>query len=334
MVADLFMTPTASLADVVLPVAANLEYDDLVQRRGSVAARPKIKVHPGECRSDMQWINLIAERMGLGHYFWPDESAALDAILAPAGLNYDRLKTMGIYSLDHHYKKYEEQGFSTPTGKVELFSESLQKMGIDPLPNFLEPKPTRRGSLEKTTNYPLVLTSGKNPFYYHGSHRNIASLRNLSPKPLAELHPETATKLGLKDGDRIYIETPRGKIRQTLRLNEDLDPRVVIAAFGWWFPEKGPADSYGWQEANLNLLTDSAANLDPAMGSANLRGLACKVYTAVCLWKASYWFLVISLKASKIRNLKSKSFIQSADNIEHPAGNQQSSGDIHNKSYQ
>jgi len=280
MVADLFMTPTASLADVVLPVAANLEYDDLVQRRGCVAARPKIKAPPGECRSDMQWINLIAGRMGFGQYFWQGESAALDAILAPAGLNFDRLKTLGIYCLDQHYKKYEEQGFSTTSGKVDLFSEPLREMGIDPLPGFVEPKLTPGGSPEKTTEYPLVLTSSKNPFYYHASHRNIASLRKLSPKPLAQLHPETASKLGLKDGDRIYIETSQGKIRQTLRLNQDLDPRVVIAAFGWWFPEKGPADSYGWQEANLNLLTDSSAPLDPAMGSANLRGLVCKVYKA------------------------------------------------------
>jgi hypothetical protein len=55
---------------------------------------------------------------------------------------------------------------------------------------------------------------------------------------------------------------------------------VVAAAFGWWFPEKGPSDSYGWQEANLNLLTDGTAPLDPALGSAHLRGLAFKVYKA------------------------------------------------------
>ncbi len=279
-VVDLFMTPTASLADIVLPVAANLEYDDLVQRRGCVAARPKIKAPPGECQSDMQWINLIAGRMGFGQYFWPDESAALDAILAPAGLSFDRLKALGIYCLDQHYKKYEAQGFATPSGKVDLFSEPLQKMGIDPLPSFVEPKLTSCDSPELTTEYPLVLTSSKNPFYYHASHRNITSLRKLSPEPQAELHPETASKLDLKDGDQIHIETPRGKIRQTLRLNEDLDPRVVIAAFGWWFPEKGAAEFYGWQEANLNLLTDSSAPLDPAMGSANLRGVVCKVYKA------------------------------------------------------
>jgi anaerobic selenocysteine-containing dehydrogenase len=279
-VADLFMTPTALLADIVLPVAANLEYDDLVQRRGCVAARPKIKASPAECRSDMQWINLIAGRMGFGQYFWQDESAALDAILAPAGLNFDQLKTMGLYCVEQHYKNYESRGFYTRSGKVDLFSEPLREMGIDPLPVFAEPKLTPFGSPELTTQYPLVLTSSKNPFFYHASHRNIPSLRKLSPEPLVELHPQTAAKLDLKEGDRVHIETPQGKIRQTLRLNDDLDRRVVVAAFGWWFPEKEPAELYGWQEANLNLLTDSAEPHDPALGSANLRGVICKVSKA------------------------------------------------------
>jgi anaerobic selenocysteine-containing dehydrogenase len=279
-VADLFMTPTTLLADIVLPVAANLEYDDLVQGRGCVAARPKIKAPPGECRSDMQWINLVAGRMGFGQYFWQDESAALDAVLAPAGLNFDQLKTLGIYCAEHHYRKYEIRGFSTRSGKVDLFSEPLRELGIDPLPVYNEPKLTPFGSPELTSEYPLVLTSSKNPFFYHASHRNIKSLRQLSPEPVTELHPDTAVKLGLNEGDRVCIETPRGKIRQLLRLNAHLDPRVVIAAFGWWFPEQGPDQLYGWQEANLNLLTDDSPPLDPAMGSANLRGFMCRVYRA------------------------------------------------------
>jgi anaerobic selenocysteine-containing dehydrogenase len=218
--------------------------------------------------------------MGFGQYFWQDESAALDAVLAPAGLNFDQLKTLGIYCAEHHYRKYEIRGFSTRSGKVDLFSEPLRELGIDPLPVYNEPKLTPFGSPELTSEYPLVLTSSKNPFFYHASHRNIKSLRQLSPEPVTELHPDTAVKLGLNEGDRVCIETPRGKIRQLLRLNAHLDPRVVIAAFGWWFPEQGPGQLYGWQEANLNLLTDDSPPLDPAMGSANLRGFMCRVYRA------------------------------------------------------
>jgi anaerobic selenocysteine-containing dehydrogenase len=278
--ADLFMTPTVAMADIVLPVAAHLEYDDLVQHRGCVAARPRIIAPAGECRSDMQWINLIADRMGFGRYFWRDESDAIDAVLAPAGLNFERLKNLGIYCAEHHYRKYQARGFSTRSGKVELFSEPLREMGIDPLPVFAEPRLTPFGSPELTSEFPLVLTSSKNPFFYHASHRNIKSLRQLSPEPVTEMHPDTAATLGLNAGDRVCIETPAGKIRQWLRLNAHLDPRVVIAAFGWWFPERGPSELYGWQEANLNLLTDSAPPHDPALGSANLRGLMCRVYKA------------------------------------------------------
>jgi anaerobic selenocysteine-containing dehydrogenase len=218
--------------------------------------------------------------MGFGQYFWQDEATALDAILAPADLSFDRLKVLGIHCAEHHYRKYELRGFSTRSGKVELFSEPLQELGIDPLPGFTEPKWTPCGSPELKNDYPLVLTSCKNPFFYHASHRNIPSLRKLSPDPLVEMHPDTAVKLGLNEGDRVHIETPQGKICQTLRLNADLDPRVVVAAYGWWFPEKGPAELYGWQEANLNLLTDNAEPHDPAMGSANLRGIICRVYKA------------------------------------------------------
>jgi anaerobic selenocysteine-containing dehydrogenase len=279
-VADLFMTPTVAMADIVLPVAANLEYDDLVQHRSGVAAHPKVVAPPGDCRSDMQWINLIAARMGFGHFFWENEAAALDAILAPAGLTFSQLKSRGLHAVEQRYQKYETRGFATRSGKVELFSEALQEMGIDPLPVYLEPRLTPFGSPDLAAEYPLVLTSSKNPFFYHASHRNIAGLRKLSPVPLAELHPQTAADLGLKTGEAVCIENPVGKIKQTLRLNADLDPRVVIAAFGWWFPERGASELYGWQEANLNLFTDSAPPHDPALGSANLRGLMCRVYKA------------------------------------------------------
>jgi anaerobic selenocysteine-containing dehydrogenase len=93
------------------------------------------------------------------------------------------------------------------------------------------------------------------------------------------LNPQTAAKLGIKDGDWIYIETPRGRIKQKLKINEALDARVIFAAFGWWFPEKPASELHGWQESNLNILTTSDPR-DPALGSPNLRGGLCRVYKA------------------------------------------------------
>jgi anaerobic selenocysteine-containing dehydrogenase len=279
-VAELFMTPTAELADIVLPVAADLEYDTLVWSQGRVAAHPKIVDPPGACLSDPQWLSRLAARMGFGAEFWDEDRVALDAILRPGGLTFEQLASMGVYGPQTRYRKHETEGFLTPSGKVELFSQRLESMGLDPLPVYHEPPQTPYGAQSSLGAYPLVLTNCKNPVYYQASHRGIPSLRKLSPEPLAEVHPETAARLGLHQGDRVYIETRQGRIRQRLRLNADLDPRVVVVALGWWFPERGPGDLYGWREANLNLLTDSSPPHDPAMGSPNLRGLMCKVYKA------------------------------------------------------
>ena len=279
-VAELFMTPTAEMADIVLPAAADLEYDALVKNQGCIAAHPKIVEPPGACLSDGQWISRIAERMGGGQHFWESDAAAIDAILGPGGFTFEQLSAVGVYAPETRYQKYEESGFETPSGKVELFSRRLDDLGLDPLPTYHEPGQTPFGRPDLIEEYPLVLTNGKNPYFYHASHRNLPGLRRLSPEPLAELHPETAARLGLSQADMVFIETPQGKIKQRLRVNADLDPRVVIVALGWWFPERGPVDLYDWREANLNLLTDSAPPHDPAMGSPNLRGLVCKVYKA------------------------------------------------------
>jgi hypothetical protein len=59
---------------------------------------------------------------------------------------------------------------------------------------------------------------------------------------------------------------------------DSLDPRVVVVGHDWWFPEKGAAESYGWAEANTNILTDNSPPFNHEMGSTNLRGILCKVY--------------------------------------------------------
>ena len=91
-----------------------------------------------------------------------------------------------------------------------------------------------------------------------------------------EAHPDTAKKLGLQEGAWVTIETPEGKIKQRLSLNRSLDPRVVVAAFGWWFPEKSETD-YGWSDSNINILTPSGPNYDPSTGGVTLRGIPCRV---------------------------------------------------------
>jgi anaerobic selenocysteine-containing dehydrogenase len=213
--------------------------------------------------------------MGFGDFFWNDEASAFDEVLKPLGKSYKDLSKSGALHADINYRKYATGGFNTPSGKVELYSEQLKEMGIDPLPTYEEPQNTPLSASDLLKEYPLVLTDYKNPFYYHASHRNIPSLRKLSPEPIVEMNPETGEKLGLDENELVFIETVSGKIKQKLRWNEDLDPRVIFVAHGWWFPEGKTNNLFGWDAANLNILTDDTPQSDPAMGAPTLRGIMC-----------------------------------------------------------
>jgi len=265
--AEFFMTPTAKYCDIILPVAANHEYDDFSPKFGHIVARPKIIDPPGDCRPDIQWMNLIAKELGLAG-FWDSPREAFDEILEPAGLTYQELVENGPVWAPQRYRKYLDEGFITPSGKVEIYSEALKEMGVPPIPKMVE-------HTTSTTEFPLVLTSGKDSYYYHSSWKKLPTLRKISKEPLVEMSQETAEKYGLLDGEMAYIETTEGRITQKVKLNESLDPRVVFVAHGWWFPER---EDLGWKESNDNVLTKWDGSKCQAMGAVTLRGIPCKVY--------------------------------------------------------
>ena len=123
-----------------------------------------------------------------------------------------------------------------------------------------------------------MLITGAHIFNYFGSeHRQSDYLRKSHPDPLVEIHPETARARGIAAGDWVAIESPRGKVRFRAKLTEGIDPRVVSAEFGWWFPEQDRTDGEAQLSANINVLTDDAGLLDPGMGATNLKGLMCNV---------------------------------------------------------
>ena len=91
-----------------------------------------------------------------------------------------------------------------------------------------------------------------------------------------EIHPDTAAQHGISDGDWVSIETPRGRIRQKAKLTDGIDPRVVNAQYGWWFPED-PSPEHGVWQSNVNMLTSNSPPFDPAMGTYQLRALLCRI---------------------------------------------------------
>jgi len=278
-VSDFFLTPTAQLADLVLPAATWLEQDDVVNlhKIWCVLARRKV-AQVGKARDDREVIFELAHRLGLDEAFpWKDFRAYLEWALEDAGMTFEEFCDKGMLAGEMRYHKYREHGFATASGKFEIYSSLLEAMGVSPLPVYREPPLTPVSAPELVREYPLILTTGaKIREFFHSEGRQIGSLRKKHPDPLVEIHPHTAASLGIDEGDWVLIETPHDRVRMRARLFDGIAPDVVSAEHAWWFPEDD-APEYGWRKSNVNLLFGEM-EYDPDSGSESLRSALCKVY--------------------------------------------------------
>lgn len=279
-VMDIYMTPTAELADIVLPAATWLEVDEIVSVpviAGFVALAQKRIIRMWECKQDEEVFVELARRLNLD-----SGTESIQDIysqqLRPLGITFDELKEKGFVSVPITYRKYEQTGFKTGSGKIELASSYLEMLGYDPLPFYKEPPESPISTPELAKEYPLVLTSGaRSQYFFHSEYRQIPLLRKKHPDPIVDIHPETAKKHNIQEDDWVWIESARGRIKQKAKLTNGIDPRVVHVEHAWWFPED-PAPEYGVWKSNANVLTSSAPPYDPALGTYQLRALLCKVY--------------------------------------------------------
>src|SRR5262249_45418025 len=208
--ADLFMTPTASLADIVLPIASCFEREALkigfeidVEAQSLIQFRRAVVAPPGEARSDTDFIFELAARLGLGEHFWHGEiDAAYRHQLVPSGVDFERLRAepAGMrVKLTTQYRKHAEivaqgnaLGFATPSRKIELWSETFLEHGYAALPEFVKPQIGPQSKPRLATRFPLVLTCAKPALFCQSQHRALASLRKRAQYPQLELHPNTA----------------------------------------------------------------------------------------------------------------------------------------------
>jgi thiosulfate reductase/polysulfide reductase chain A len=286
---DMFMTPTAAIADIVLPAAMWPEVDCVFCMpefaEHTVLCQQKV-VQVGECRPDEDVFVELCRRMGLDY----GAESQLELINAEIkqmasrcpeleGLDFDALRRLGYVTPERRYYNYKVRGgFNTPTGKFELWSKEMELLGGDPLPNWVEPPVTPVSRPDLKRQFPYILTTGgRRMQYFISNNRQIKSLRRQYPFPQVHMNPKTAAENGISEGDWVYIRTFRGRITQKAKLDPDMDERVINCDFGWWYPE---ADShgYGWDESNANVLTSCDDGCDSYTGSYQLRGLLCAIY--------------------------------------------------------
>jgi anaerobic selenocysteine-containing dehydrogenase len=284
---DLFMTSTAQLADYVLPGDAWIERPNLVNGfdvSSWFQTSQKLREAPGECGSVYDFYKNLADRMGFEEYFpWKNQQELLDYRIEKTGMKWnDFAKNMPFFP-GPEPKPYQETGFATPSGKVELASSVLKDLGFDPLPYYAEPGQSPISTPELAKEYPLTLFVGlMEEEYFHTNLRQVAAFRKRNPFPVTMINPETGRKLGITEGDWVYVETTHGKVKMKAGLRNEMPPDLVRIPHGWWFPEQPqgePGLSAGWDHSDGAVLSDDDFNLDPEQGLPNMRGgLLCKVY--------------------------------------------------------
>jgi anaerobic selenocysteine-containing dehydrogenase len=266
---DIMMNPTVEWADIVLPATTWIERDEVTAHQQASINEIQMGqtvVRRGECRTNYAIINDLARRLGVKNMFPPEsDEPFFDFMLEKTGLTWKELKEKGGYVFPDRYRKYERNGFSTPSKKVELANSRMKNLGMDPLPGYREPDESPLSTPELAKEYPLIVTTGgRVAVYRHSEGRNIAILRDLMPNPLMSIHPATARELEILEGDGVEVETPRGSMEAKAYLTEGIHPGVVQLPSHWV------------DRQNVNAVLDNE-HCAPYVGSTQLRCQLCRV---------------------------------------------------------
>jgi thiosulfate reductase/polysulfide reductase chain A len=280
------MTPTAAWADLVLPKTTTIEEEQVhIHQGGPCVTYTRAGAKPdGDVKSDLEialgLIERLAPRGVADARFipWANQSEFNSYLLKGSGISFDDLKRDGFAAFPYRLGNFAEKPFVGPTGKVELFSENMASVGLDPLPAYGAPSYV----LDRSTvsdAFPLVLQTGlREKTYHHSRFREQAWARKVSPDPVVYIHPETAERFGVTEASWITVLTPgaSGSCRLKAKLTTDTMIGVLTTGVGWWLPE-APAPHFGAREVNINAALTYSGRWDPASGSADTRGIACRI---------------------------------------------------------
>ena len=278
-----WMTPTAQLADYVLPGDMWAERDLLgspfdvapLLTAGRAFCEPA-----GACKNWYFVVKGLTDRMGLGEQFpWKDEHELYDWRLAPLGLTFDELAASGKPAMS---KPVAMGQFVTPSGKVELASSVIAALGFDPLPNYVPPRDPAAEAAGAGA-YPYVTFAGyRDRNSYNTNLHQMESLRKHDPEPRFFLNPADAKREGIAEGEWCIVATGYGQVELTAHLDAAQPEGTLRIPHGWWKPEAQQGLAGGLSCANLHndgmLYPDDAWNLDPVQGVPGLRdGVHAKI---------------------------------------------------------
>ncbi|MEI3230072.1 MAG: molybdopterin dinucleotide binding domain-containing protein [Gordonibacter pamelaeae] len=294
-VCDLFMTPTAmAIGDLFIPMAMGCERNGV--RGWYTPLRSIVKVtQTGDAVGDEQMMLELGKKMNPDLFYWDDVPEMLEfctnnMATVPIHITFSELREKVIVYPEFEYYKYKtgklrfdgNPGFNTLSGRVELFCNMYNNVGMDPLPYFNEPPESPDSTPELFAEYPLVLTTGRRCWeYFHSEHRQLRSMREFHKWPMFAINPDDAAAAGIKEGDWAVIENAHGKAIEVAHVTDTMMKGVVSAEHGWWFPERDKEEPslYGVWESNINCLTVQG-DFGPSGYGSSYKTQLCRVYPA------------------------------------------------------
>lgn len=262
-----FLTDTARYADIVLPATTQLEHWDLHFAYGHFYLslnQPSIAPR-GEALPNSEIFRRLAARMGFTDDCFRDDDVTLirQALASDhpnlAGISFELLLERGWVRLNvpRAWAPYADGGFATPSGKCELYSERLERMGLDPLPGYEPPLESRERAPELARRYPLALISPPAHQFLNSTFVNVDVLRKRAGEPQLRIHPDDAAPRGIVTGRLVRCYNDRGAFQATAVVTTEVKRGVVSAPSIWW--GQYTRDGMNANETTSVALTDMGA---------------------------------------------------------------------------
>ena len=275
---EIFMTPTAMLADYVLPGDVFTERNHIADSwswTNRLTLSQKAVEPPIQASSTFEFWSDLGRRMGFAEHFpWDSLEDLLDYRLSRSNRTFSQFEqTSYMEAPTPKFRKYRKIGFATPSGKVELYSSILADLNFDPLPYYREgPSPDKK--------YPYLVFTGvrEDPFFQTGQ-RNISVLRSRCPEPKLYMHPIDVSREGFEEGEWVNLETPSGKVSARISVQESMKEGHVRVPHGWWYPETRfeALLSGAFISSDAVLCSDEEEFLDYEQGVPHFKGFPGRV---------------------------------------------------------